>query len=152
MSGNSKRPPTSLPEALRLCKDHARARKNLSVERIAELMGVTADLLYKWLGTGRMPAAVLPGFEHICGAHHASRYLAISGGGLVIDIPHGRAVKPIDVHALQALLNDATGAILAFADGQLSAAQALAMIEDGMAGLAWHHENIGKAAQPELDL
>ena len=35
--------PTSLRNALELCKDHAKERHNLSVERIAEQMGL-ADL------------------------------------------------------------------------------------------------------------
>ena len=48
--------PNSLRDALRLCKDHALEKKNLSVERIADLMGITADVLYKWLSNGRMPA------------------------------------------------------------------------------------------------
>lgn len=150
---DSKRhPPTSLIEALRLCKDHARERKNLSVERIAELMGISADLLYKWLGTGRMPASSLITFEHVCGAAYATRYLTLAGGALVIEIPHGRGVKPLDLQRLQQVLNDATGAILAFARRDINAPSALAMIEDGMCGLAWHHENIEKHQQPELEL
>ena len=50
MARNWKRiQPSSLRDALRLCKDHALEKKNYSVERIADLMGITADLLYKWL-------------------------------------------------------------------------------------------------------
>lgn len=144
--------PTSLIEALRVCKDHARDRRQLSVERIAELMGVTADVLYKWLATGRMPANLLPAYEHVCGCDYASRYLAIAAGKIVLDMPTGRAVQPVDVAALQGVLNAAVGAILAFAAGDIAAAAALAKIEDGLAGLAWHHGNIERHQQPELEL
>lgn len=144
--------PTSLIEALRLCKDYGRERKNLSVERIAELMGTTPDALYKWLATGRMPAILIPVYEHVCGIDYASRYLALSAGSLVVPMPTGRKVQPIDVQALQGVLNDATGAILAFAAGTIEAAEALAAIEAGMAGLAWHRETIARHSQPELDL
>lgn len=40
--------PTSLRQALELCKDHAKERHNLSVERIAERMGLADHwALYK---------------------------------------------------------------------------------------------------------
>ena len=144
--------PTSLIEALRLCKDYAREKRQLSVERIAELMGVTADALYKWLATGRMPANLVPVYEHVCGCDYTSRYLAIAAGKIVLNMPTGRAVRPLDVQALQGALNAAVGAILGFAAGDIAAAAALAEIEDGLAGLAWHHGNIERHQQPELDL
>lgn len=53
----------SLVHALRLCKEFAQERQNLGVERIADRMGVTHDSLYKWLGTGRMPANLVPTYE-----------------------------------------------------------------------------------------
>ncbi|MGB3289607.1 MAG: iron ABC transporter permease [Burkholderiaceae bacterium] len=46
--------PSNIVDAFRLCKDYALERRRLSVERIAELMGVTSDVLYKWLSNGRM--------------------------------------------------------------------------------------------------
>ena len=52
--------PTSLLHALELCVEYARDVHNLSVERIADLMGITADLLYKWLSNGRLPAMLIP--------------------------------------------------------------------------------------------
>lgn len=144
--------PASLIEAFRLCKDFARERKNLSVERIAELMGVTADALYKWLATGRMPANLIPPYENVCGAHFVSRHLAASGGHLVVPMPTGRALTPTDIQDLQGLLTTATGAILDFASGRAEAAPTLAAIEAGMGALAWHRGNVRKSQQPELDL
>lgn len=143
--------PASLLEAFRLCKDYARETKNLSVERIAELMGVTADALYKWLATGRMPAILIPVYEHVCGIDFVSRHLALSAGKLVVSMPTGRTVKALDVQELQALLNDAVGAILAFADGNADAGRTLAAIEASMAGLAWHRATVAKHCQPDFD-
>ncbi|MFA7269849.1 MAG: hypothetical protein WC073_10935 [Sterolibacterium sp.] len=143
--------PTGLLHALRLCKDHARECKSLSVERIAELMAVSVDLLYKWLGNGRMPLNLLPAYEHICGINFASRWLSMSANQLVIPIPNGKAVTANDVSQLQALLNTAVGHILEFAAGKVEADAALAAIHAGMAGLAWHHEAVKKHAEPEFD-
>jgi len=70
--------PTSLRDALRLCKDHALERSNYSVERIADLMDVSSDLLYKWLSTGKMPVSSVPAYEHICGISLVTRWLAAS--------------------------------------------------------------------------
>ncbi|WP_288843233.1 hypothetical protein [uncultured Deefgea sp.] len=142
----------SLIDALRLTKDYARECKNLSVERIADLMAVTHHDLYKWLGNGRMPSILIPAYELACGCHFVSQWLALSAGKLVIDMPRGRASTARDVHALQALLNQAVGQILAFADGQAEAETALGAIHSGMAGLAWHKSNIEKHNQPELAL
>lgn len=153
MSRNWKRiVPTTLIDAFRLCKDYAREKRNLSVERIAELMGVTADVLYKWLANGRMPAILIPVYELACGIDFVSRHLAVSGGRLVLDMPSGRHVKPTETYELQTALNDAVGAVLAFAAGSIQAEEALAIIDQGLGNLAWHRGNVAKADQPELEL
>ncbi|MDP2549473.1 hypothetical protein Q8W24_16710, partial [Oceanobacter sp. 4_MG-2023] len=60
--------PRSLKHAMELCVDHAKAVKNLSVERIADLIGITSHYtLYKWLDEARMPALMIRPFEHACG-------------------------------------------------------------------------------------
>ena len=41
--------PTSLPQAMHLCLEHARIRHNRSVERIAELMGLEPELCHQAL-------------------------------------------------------------------------------------------------------
>lgn len=144
--------PTTLIEAFRLDKDFACEKRNLSVERIAELVGISADLQYKHLATGRMPANLIPVYENVCGAHFVTRYLAASSGFLTISVPTGRLVQPTDVQELQRVLNDAVGAILAFIDHRMEAGAALAHIEAGMNALAWHHGNVEKHAEPELEL
>jgi len=144
--------PNSLRDALRLCKDYALAEKRLSVERIADLMDVTADLLYKWLSNGRMPVSLIPAYEHICGIDYVTRWLAAHAGRLLIDIPSGRAATAVEMQVLQEALNTATGQLLQFYAGRAQAPEALAAIQTAMQGLAWHRVNVQKTDQPELDL
>ncbi|MEX3614735.1 MAG: hypothetical protein VB141_13500 [Burkholderia gladioli] len=133
-------------------KDHACEVKHLSVERIAEFVGISADLQYKHLATGRMPANLILAYENVCGEHFVVRYLAAASGFLTIPVPTGRAVRPSDVQELQRVLNDAVGAILAFMDRRMEAADVLSKIDAGMNALAWHHGNVDKHAKPELEL
>lgn len=80
--------PTNLRQALEWCKDHGRERRRLSVERIAEQMGLPDhSALYKWLVNGRMPAVLIPAYEQVCGINLVSRWLAASAGKVLIDIP-----------------------------------------------------------------
>ena len=145
--------PTSLLHALELCVDYAREVHNLSVERIAERMGETTHhALYKWLAEGGMPMRKLRSFEHACGCKYVSRWIAMSGDLLTIDIPTGRSANSEDVMALQETLNDAVGALLLFYQGKANADSVLARVTAGMEGLAFHRENIRKYDQPELDL
>lgn len=144
--------PGNLRDALRLCKDYALERKNLSVERIADLMGITVDVLYKWLSNGRMPAQLIPSYEHICGIDFVTRWLAASAGRLLIDIPTGRDANAADMQLLQELLNTAVGQLLQFYSGKSQAQDTLAGIQNAMEGLAWHRSNVQKHLQPELEL
>ncbi len=143
--------PNSLRDALRLCKDHALEKKNYSVERIADLMGITADVLYKWLANGRMPASSIPAYEHITGVNFVTRWLAASTGHLMIAAPTGRQASAADMQALQELLNTAVGKLLQFYGGKTEAGDALASIQQGMEGLAWHKGNVEKHLQPEFE-
>ena len=144
--------PTSLRNALELCKDHAKERHNLSVERIAESMGLTDHwTVYKWIQTGRIPANMIRPYETACGIDYVTRWLAASSGRLLIDIPTGRKADAADMQALQELLNTAVGQLLQFYGGKAEAGDTLAAIQQAMEGLAWHRGNVQKHAQPELD-
>ncbi len=143
----------SLREAFRHLKDHGIAEKRLSVERQAELLGKTPDWLYKCMADASMPANLIPAFEALCGADYVSRYLSVSAGKLVIEAPVGRRCDATDVQALQAILNDAVGKLLAFHAGRQSADETSQALTAAMAKLAWHRENADKyAGQPALDL
>jgi hypothetical protein len=143
---------SSLSDALRACKDFAHERKNLSVERIADLMSVTADVLYKWLATGRMPANYIPTYEYVCGANFVSDWLANSAGRLVIPMPTGKACKARDVARLQQVLHETVGALMAFYEEKSEAPACQAALMAGMEALGWHHVNVAKTNQPELPL
>ncbi len=145
--------PRSLRHALELCKDYALEVKRLSVARIAERMGMADHFnLYKWLQTGRMPAVLIPAYEHACGINYVTRWFASSNGKLLIDMPIGRSASAEDMQLLQTLLHDATGALLDFYAGRSDAPEALASIQAGLEGLAWHRENVSQHHNPQLDL
>lgn len=144
---------TSLRHAFELCKEHARAKRNLSVERIAELMGMDDHwALYKWLSSGRMPAVMIPNYENACGCHYVTQWLAASAGKMAIDIPTGRPCNQTDIQALQGLLHATTGALMAFYAGSADAPNTLAQIRAAMEGLGWHHGNVQQHDQPQLEL
>ncbi|MDF0606654.1 hypothetical protein HZU77_013470 [Neisseriaceae bacterium TC5R-5] len=144
---------TSLRHALELDKDFAKERRNLSVERIAEQMGLADHwALYKWFQNGRMPLVLLASYESVCGADYVLRWLAASRGKLLIDVPTGRQVGAVDIQTLQSALNQSVGLLLAFSTGKAEAADTLASIQQAMEGLAWHRSNVEKNRQPELEL
>ncbi len=151
-----KRFPNNLRDALRMSKDHAKARKNLSVERIADLLGVSADCLYKWLGDGTMPASTIPMYEHVCGASFVSTWLATSAGLMVIPMPRGHKPKQEQFLAFQQLFSDSLSQLAAYwqadkstrTDSQNDVINSLTQaINCG----AWHRENVQKCETPEFD-
>ncbi len=145
--------PSSLRHALELCKDYAKEKHNLSVERIAERMGLADHwTLYKWIQNGRMPICLVRAYEAVCGINYATRWLAASGGYLLIDMPTGRNASAEDIQVLQQTLNDAVGLLLQFHAGKGQEADTLAALQQGLEGLAWHHRNIERHLQPELEL
>jgi hypothetical protein len=148
----SPQPASSLRAAFEQDKQHALTRHRRGVERVAELMGVPPHVLYKWLETGRMPAAVLPSWEHATGGSGVVRYLASHGHRMLLDIPTGRDVVATDVAGLQRITHDAIGALLGFAEGRTSADDTMGALLHAMGALAWHRENVRKAASPELAL
>lgn len=145
--------PTSLIEALRLCKEYAAERSNLSIERIADRMGVTHDSLYKWLATGRLPAITLPAYELACGCSFASTWLATSAGKLVIDMPTGRTATPSDLMQLNTGWAAALELLTAFHANphKANADDTLAALKEHLTQVAHQHANIAKASAPEFD-
>lgn len=142
--------PLSLTHALRLCKDYAIERKRLSVERIADLMGVTHDSLYKWLSTGRMPAILIPAYEHACGIQFITRWLASSSGKLVIDMPTGHAASDEDIQWLHLNFSEATSRLISFYQGLNDAPTTLAALQTILEDLVGHRENVLQYSNPQL--
>lgn len=144
--------PTSLREAFRLCKEHAREKKNLSIDHIAELLDATPDALYKWLSNASMPSGKIQAYECICGIHLVTEYLAATGNRIVIEIPTGRAVDALEINHLQLVINDAIGTLIRYYNGGADQASTEAGLTEILRGVAWHRENVHKSAQPELEL
>jgi len=143
--------PTSLLEALRLCKEHAQAKRQLSVERIADLMGVSHDSLYKWLATGRMPAILIPAYELACGINYVSVWLATSAGKLVIDMPTGRNVQKREVVDLHMPWSNALQLLSNFYEGRAGREETLSAITSHLEQVAFHHHNVAQYEAPELE-
>jgi hypothetical protein len=143
--------PRDLRHAMDLCLDYARERYNRSVDNIADLMGeVNRYTLYKWIEAGSMPVRKVKAFEHACGIDFLSRWLAMSGNKLVIEIPIGKIADPDDIQALQEITHAAIGSLLKFYKEQADSDETLAAVQTALERLAWHRANVEKCRQPEL--
>lgn len=146
------RVPASLKTALDECLSFATEAHNRSVDRVAELMGLDSKwVLYKWIGETRMPINMLAPFEHACGIDLVSRYMAAATGKLVIPLACGKTSTAADINHLQSDATDAIRALLEFYAGRGTAEATQAAILTAMQDLGWHHANVGKHNQPELD-
>lgn len=143
---------TSLVHALRLCKEYGQDRKKLSVERIADLMGVSYDSLYKWLGTGRMPANLVPSYEHACGCHFVTDWYAAMSGRLVVPMPTGRSSGQVELLAVNSSCAEALQLLTNFYanPAQAEAAATLQALRTHLEQVAYHHNNVARCAEPEL--
>jgi hypothetical protein len=133
--------------------EHARAKHNFSVDRVADLMGQSNKwVLYKWLENGRLPAVLIRPFENSCGIDLVTRYLGHSANKMLIDIPLGRKASGRELHELQASFAHASGLLVAFYGGddlsEETESALTALIED----VAWHRANVKQHKQPSFDL
>jgi len=140
-------------DALRLCKEYAQDKHNLSVERIADRMGVTHDSLYKWLATGRLPFILLPAYELACGCHFASEWAAASAGKVVVNLPTGRTLQQSDLVELNSCFGAALQLLADFysAPAKAGAEETLCALTNHLQQVAWHRANVGQHATPELE-
>lgn len=144
--------PTSLRHAMELSKDYARECRNLSVERIADHMGLADHFyLYKVIQSGRLPAILIRPFEAACGVDYVSRWIAASAGKLLIDIPSGRKLKGLDVVALHHSFSAALQLLTALYEGKADQAEVQAALTDHLVDVAWHRQNVIQFNEPELD-
>ena len=144
--------PKSLTEAFRLCKDYAGFKRNLSAERIADLMGTTVDTLYKWIATGRMPSNMIRPFENACGCTYVTQYICISGHKLMLDMPNAKPAKDSDVMELQKSFNHAVEMLIDFYQGNSEAGPVLGELTTLMSSIASHRATVEMTDMPELDL
>ena len=146
--------PASLRDALKGCKDFAQERHNLSVERIAERMGLEDHwALYKWIANGRMPAVLLPAYEHACGINLVARWMAATDGKLLVDMPRGRQAPPADMVELNTGFAQALQLLTDFYAGgeQADANATLEALRNHLQQVAAHQLNVAGFAEPELD-
>lgn len=144
--------PRSLRHGMELCLEYAKVKKNLSVDRVADEMGLSSKwTLYKWLENSRMPIVLVRPFESACGADYVTRYIGHSAFKLLIDIPVGKRVADKDINSLQVSFSESIGLLLKFYDGKSDIEGTLAALTDVMEKLAWHQGNVERFHQPELE-
>lgn len=133
--------------------DYAKDVRNLSVERIADRMGIPSHFtLYKWLEEARMPALMIRPFEHACGISFVTQYLAASDHQLLVPMPASKPAKDTDLLALQGSFSQAISILVAFYQGQEEAEAAKAELARHMAEVASHHTRVERMENPELEL
>ncbi len=144
--------PKSHTEALRLCKDYAKEVHNLSIERIADMMGVTADVLYKWLANGSMPLNRIRSYQMACRCNFVTRYMAYGDGNLLIPIPSGKGMTDNDMMQLNHSFHGAMTLLAGFYKGTAEIDETMDGLAEHMRFTGWHHANVQKHFHPELDL
>lgn len=143
--------PTSLQDAIEACVEFGRDRHQMSIDRIAEDMGLASKwTLYKWVSEANIPARQIRPFELACRCHFVTQHLAASARKLLVDIPSGRKATPADIHAVQDACNAAVGALLGFAAGTCDAVTTRHAIDQAMERLARERAEVERHAQPEL--
>ena len=146
--------PSSCRDALHKCKEHAREVLNLSVERIADLMGLPDHwALYKWIENGRFPFVLIPAYESACGINLPSRWLAATQRRLLVDMPVGRAATEDDLVQLGTGFQQAVQLLSDFykSNGATDPAPVLDALRSHLESVAHHHLNVAGFSQPELD-
>ena len=146
------RQPKTMQEALRLCLDYAQHKHNRSVARVAELMGVSEWVIYKYLSEGSIPSQRIRPFEFACDATFVTQYIAASAQKLVIDIPSGSASSEEELLDLQNTVNDAVAQLTRFYRGNAEAPEVMKALTLAMQDIAGHRENVRKSDAPELEL
>lgn len=145
--------PHSLRHGMELCLEHGREARRLSVDRVADLMGLANRwTIYKWLENGRLPAVLIRPFEHATGGDYVTRYLATTAQRLLIAIPTGRGASAADLNALQVSFAAAVGLLIRFYEGAADTDATLGALTDALNSLAWHRVNVAKTQAPELPM
>ena len=141
--------PHSMPHALQLTKQHGIEKKNMSVERIGDHLSETGDLIYKWLGTAKMPVNKVIAFEQACGINFITQYLAHSQGFLLVPAPTGRKAQHKDLIDLQAFMIEVSGLLMRNSQDKASSQETVDGIKKLMEDLAFHQRNVSSADQPQ---
>lgn len=148
----SSRVPYSLEAAIQACLDHALKRHNRGAKRIAELMGIKLDTLYKWIADTRIPSNMIGSFEHACGATVVTQYLCAQAHLLAVEMPNGRRLVDTDVMELQQHFAESLAMLIRFYRGEENRDDTVAALSALMGEVGWHRANVERADSPELEL
>lgn len=146
--------PATLRDALKGCKDHAQQRHNLSVERIAERMGLEDHwALYKWIANGRMPLVLAPAYENACGINLVARWMAATDDKLLVEMPKGRQAQAADMVELNTGFAQALQLLTDFYQGgdKPDPEATLAALRQHLEQVAYHHANVSAYQEPQLE-
>jgi len=142
----------SLKHAIQLSLDHAKVTKNLSVDGVSDLLGLSSKFtLYKWASNQRVPLIMVRPLEFVTGEHFITRYLCHSSFHLMIKIPTGKGVTESSINNLQSAFAECIGILIGFYSRKVETNEAIASLDYMMEKLAWHRENINKFHQSEFD-
>lgn len=147
--------PTSGQHAMKLCVDYARERHNLSVEQIADCMGVaSAYTVYKWIASGRMPSNMIRPFELACRCPYVyvTQHIASSAHKLVCDMPKVKGSPSEDILALQESFSTAVSTLAKFYRDGSCPEETLGQLTRLMTDVASHRQRVEDHAEPELEL
>lgn len=147
--------PTSCRDALERSKEFAHEAHNLSVERIAEQMGLPDHwALYKWIHSGRFPLVLVPAYERVCGIDLVTRWLAATQRRLLVDMPIGKAATGDDLVEMGSQFQHAVQLLSDFykSDGAQDPQAVLDALRAHMEAVAYHRANVAGFAAPELEL
>lgn len=138
---------------MELCIQYAKERHHLSVEQIADRMGLASHWsLYKWMESGRMPANLIRPFEVVCGCQFVTQYIASSAHKLLVDIPSSAPAKDTDLTAMNGNFGRAITALASFYQGNAEAETTISELTSLLTEIASHRVRVERSCEPELDL
>jgi hypothetical protein len=141
--------PHSIVKALNLVKEHGKEKKQQSVQRIGDRLGINEDLLYKWIANGTMPVKSIIAFEESCGINFVTQYLAHSQGYLLVAAPTGRKAEHKDLNQLQLYMAQVAAKIIEANEGTCTAQDAIDHIKVLMQDLAFQQKNVAVTECPQ---
>lgn len=142
---------TSLVHSFELAGDYALEVLRRPPKQMAELMDTSLPTYYRWISEGAMPASKIRQFEHLCGCHFVSDYLALAAGRMVVEMPVGKRATESDIAALQSGTAQAIHLVIEFYAGRAALDETTSAMDDALRGLSFHRANVTKLAEPELD-
>lgn len=144
--------PSSLADAMELCVEHA-AESRRPIKVLADLMGVPATTLYRWLSDSSMPSNRIRQFENFCGISLVSDYLCLAQGDkVVVSIPAGKKAGVTELGDVQVTLAEAMALLTKFYQQGVGLDETVVALTASLTQLAYQRSNVQKAAAPELEL